>query len=139
MGGVDTPEHLRNGRFVARRSSKPYMPLFHWVIDASLTNAWLVFRKLNYQKCMKKNARRDFHIKVVEELTGISNSASSSRVENDCSHSIERVSAKIRRVCRICASQGKQSLSSFRCKTSDVWLHIQVECWDKWHSASKTK
>ena len=46
MGGVDNCDHLRNYRTVRRRAAKPYMPLFFWVVDAMLTNAWCVYQRI---------------------------------------------------------------------------------------------
>lgn len=128
MGGVDTNDHLRNCCTFARRAKKPYMPIFYWIVDAAVSNAWLIFRLHNTEAAKKKNARRDFHLGIGQELSCLSSNIRELRAAEF--HSIERVSSIRRRNCEVCLGAGKKLKTAFRCRRCDVWLHIQTDCID---------
>ena len=70
MGGVDTADRLRNSRSVVQRARKLYVPLLYWILAAALTDARVLYKKCNPADSSKVNARRKFHLYIVQELCG---------------------------------------------------------------------
>lgn len=96
---------------------------------------------LDYGAKTKKDALRSYNLDVVQELTGVKDSALSRSKTgtinlSEC-HDIERASTRKSRNCFVCLRENKRETVGFLCRTCDVWLHIQVNsdqtCRRKWH------
>jgi len=73
MGGVDIADQLRAGFSTQQRGVKPWRPLFYWLLDSTIINA---FRLLEHQRKSKlgsgkdkvRSAHRAFREALVSEL-----------------------------------------------------------------------
>ena len=79
MGGVDNCDHLRNIRTVRRRSAKPYIPIFYWVIDTALTNAWCYYKRMKHHETQKRGSRLKFHESIAISLGNVALSTNQSK------------------------------------------------------------
>ena len=70
MGGVDTADQLRQYYTVQMRTSRTWVPLFLWLLDTSITNAYIMWTIHHNSKT--KTSHRDFRLKLVEELVELS-------------------------------------------------------------------
>ena len=73
MGGVDIADQLRAGFSTQQRGVKPWRPLFYWLLDTTIVNAFRLSehqRKatLGSAKDKVRSAHRDFRIALVSEL-----------------------------------------------------------------------
>ncbi len=131
MGGVDTADRLCYMKSLARRSIKPYWPLFFWTLDAILPKSGLAFRSVYIAEGLKRNALRDFHVSIARELCGIEGTytcrSGTNKQRKLDHHYIQLVSSNKRRYCNICSRYGLCYNVVFKCRKCDVWLHIQVD------------
>ena len=47
MGGVDIADQLRSGFTTQRRGVKYWRPLFHWLLDTTIINEFVLFRSVH--------------------------------------------------------------------------------------------
>ena len=63
MGGTDQMDQNVNNLRIAIRGKKFYFPIFTWLLDVSVNNAWSIFRK-----CGHGMSQLDFKRRIVEVL-----------------------------------------------------------------------
>lgn len=77
MGGVDLLDSIVGRYKIKMRSRKWYMRLFYHLIDITVINAWLLYRRNNQNKTVMKLA--DFRLEVASTLCKIGPPTSSKR------------------------------------------------------------
>jgi len=70
MGGVDIADQLRQYYTVQMRTSRTWIPLFLWLLDTSIINAYIMWKL--HHNVKKKGAHSDFRQKLVSELLELS-------------------------------------------------------------------
>jgi hypothetical protein len=73
MGGVDIADQLRAGFSTQQRGVKPWRPLFYWLLDSTIINAFCISEhqrkaKLGSDKDKVRSAHRAFREALVSEL-----------------------------------------------------------------------
>jgi Transposase IS4 len=73
MGGVDIADQLRAGFSTQQRGVKPWRPLFYWLLDTTIINAYCLSKhqrkaQLGYAKDKVRSAHRAFREALVLEL-----------------------------------------------------------------------
>ena len=73
MGGVDIADQLRTGFSTQQRGVKPWRPLFYWLLDTTIINAFRLSEhqrkaRLGSTKDKVQSAHRAFCIALVSEL-----------------------------------------------------------------------
>ena len=73
MGGVDIADQLRAGFTTQQRGLKPWRPLFYWLLDSSIINAFRLREhqrkaKLGKKKDKLRSLHRAFRVELVVEL-----------------------------------------------------------------------
>lgn len=71
MGGVDLLDSFIGRQKIKIRSKKWYMRLFYHLLDITITNAWILYKRVNLQKGANKNkllCLADFRVKLGETL-----------------------------------------------------------------------
>lgn len=54
MGGVDLLDSLLGRQKIKMRSRKWYMRLFHHLLDVTIVNSWILYKRIQQQKGVKK-------------------------------------------------------------------------------------
>jgi len=73
MGGVDIADQLRAGFSTQQRGVKPWRPLFYWLLDSTIINAFILSEhkrkaKLRGEIDNVRSAHRSFREKLVSDL-----------------------------------------------------------------------
>ncbi|KAJ8879581.1 hypothetical protein PR048_020189 [Dryococelus australis] len=71
MGGVVLLESIVGHYKIVLRSKKWYFRLFYHLLDLSVINAWLLYRRVSATKCLNRNITMnlaDFKVEVVPDL-----------------------------------------------------------------------
>ena len=73
IGGVDIANQLRAGFSIQRRGVKPWRPLFYWLLDSTIINAFILSEHERKAKLKGKidnvrSAHRSFREKLVSDL-----------------------------------------------------------------------
>ncbi|KAJ8891924.1 hypothetical protein PR048_004483 [Dryococelus australis] len=55
MGGVDLLDNVVGRYKIVLRSKKWYFRLFYHLLDLSVINAWLLYRRVSETKCLNRN------------------------------------------------------------------------------------
>ncbi|KAJ8883086.1 hypothetical protein PR048_014925 [Dryococelus australis] len=55
MGGVDLLDSIVGCYKIVLRSKKSYFRLFYHLLDLSVINAWLLYRRVSVTKCLNRN------------------------------------------------------------------------------------
>lgn len=77
MGGVDLLDSIIGRYKIKMRSRKWYMRLFYHLLDITVINAWLLYRRCNKGKSVMKIA--DFRLELAYTLCCIGSSTSTKR------------------------------------------------------------
>jgi len=70
MGGVDIADQLRSYYSTQQRSCRNWFPLFHWLLDTSLVNAYRIQRRINSERKLRSEYfyfRSEIADKLIEE------------------------------------------------------------------------
>jgi hypothetical protein len=70
MGGVDTADQLRQYYTVQMRTRRSWIPLFLWLLDTSIINAYIMWTIHHGAK--RTTSHREFRLKLVGELVELS-------------------------------------------------------------------
>lgn len=127
MGGVDLFDQFRGKYRVTFRKRAWYYPLFRFLLNASVVNGWLMYRKIN------KITELDFLREIVNVLLKPAENPNKfvplktlNSVRYDRKdHNI--VMGDTQRRCGVCKKNVKP-----KCTKCDVALHVQ--CWVKYHT-----
>ena len=71
MGGVDIADQLQAGFSTQQHGVKPWRPLFYWLLDSMIINAFWVWEWEHQKKALRNkvcSAHRAFHEALVSEL-----------------------------------------------------------------------
>ncbi|XP_065812570.1 piggyBac transposable element-derived protein 3-like [Labrus bergylta] len=146
MGGIDKSDMLVHLYCTPMKSKRWYLHLFAYVIDASITNAWVghplkdfriqVFRGASGQMPATSSSRRSSSLSV-ESLTtssdipkpvrGHRSHTPNEAVRFDLSLFHAPVRAK-RQTCKYCSSKGNILRSNVACRVCKVHLCMNSEC-----------
>jgi hypothetical protein len=70
MGGVDTADQLRQYYTAQMRTSRTWVPLFLWLLDTSIINAYIMWT--TYHESKSKTSHRDYRVRLLDELLELS-------------------------------------------------------------------
>lgn len=141
MGGTDQMDVNINAYRIAIRSKKWWWPIFTWLIDACVQNAWVIYRVHN-PECSQLNFRREIvqtYLKKFENPPKSSGRPSSSSANSKVSpdirldgrgHLVEYIPNNKRRRCG--GQNHKGSSVRTQCRKCDIGLCI--DCFIEFHT-----
>lgn len=93
MGGVDLLDSLI-GRYKIK-SKKWYIRIFYHLIDVTVVNSWLLYKKMCKERGEQAKGLADFRVELGETLCLLGNQGSNSRGKNPTSKKTSRKEAQI--------------------------------------------
>ncbi|GAA6232932.1 piggyBac transposable element-derived protein 2-like [Lates japonicus] len=93
MGGIDKSDMLVHLYRTPMKSKRWYLRLFAYVIDVSITNAWVVYRRDSKALGVNGQSLKDFRIQVFRGASGQMSAKSSSR--KSLSSSVESLTTSV--------------------------------------------
>ncbi|XP_035827692.1 piggyBac transposable element-derived protein 4-like [Aplysia californica] len=147
MGGVNHFDQLHKNYSYPHRSYKWYLALYHYVKDACLVNAHIL-----YKRSGGKDNVKDFRSAVVDALIKPHMAVRKSKCRPQPNPTVDRLSAaqfghfpakyldpKHRPVCKVCATIKKRAQTRFHCPQCNTALCVDRDCFRIWHTAVDVK
>jgi len=135
MGGVDRFGHLNNMYAAGRRSNRWWVPIFWWLVNAAITNAWILYNA---------SSRHDSitHLQFVEKVAKglIGNWSDGDKRAAKASHSHYPTQGDSRD-CVWCSDRknNRRKVTKCICEQCNVNLCWETGCFGDYHRAKNHK
>ena len=146
MGGVDLADQRHKTYTTSRKSIKWWMPIFHYLVDISLVNGYILYKDNNPNQT-KKLTQKEFHLEVAKELLSQHSSRKRSSLPTTDAPPSSRYCEKhfpsrgiAECQCKICRKNGRRKRTIFCCKScsSDTDIHLcPTTCFEEFHTLKK--
>lgn len=150
MGGIDLKDQKLSMYLLERkRGLKWYIKLFKRLLNVSIHNAFVMYVRSLRRRNLPALSHREFRYQLAEaiiskhrssEVEALADPASKlTRLRRDILHRPRNIKgATNRRRCVMCYRRTKkQKLINSFCDTCDVFLCLEADCWDTWHTSTE--
>jgi hypothetical protein len=163
MGGVDLHDSFVGRAKIRIKSKKWYMRIFYHLLDITVVNSWIIYKKVMKDKCSKLKSLPEFRIELAEVLCRFGQKFSTRQRSTAAKELDKRLESKATKKSAAhippkdirndglfhfpehdpkgktrtrCKKAGCNKLSSIKCKKCDVYLCLMAHrnCFRDFHS-----